>query len=65
MIQEETLTIDDFELIKELDKGAYGNVWLSKQIKSGQMFAIKIQFRDNKHVIKMKEEKIMEEFNIT
>ena len=27
-----TRTIDDFELIRELDKGSYGNVWLAKEI---------------------------------
>jgi len=32
---------DDFEIIKEVGKGAYGTVWLVKKKATGKMYAMK------------------------
>lgn len=35
-------TIDDFEIIKPISRGAYGRVFLSKKRTTGDLFAIKV-----------------------
>lgn len=35
-------TLDDFDMIKAIGKGAFGDVWMAKHDKSGENYAIKI-----------------------
>jgi serine/threonine protein kinase len=36
-----TMTLDDFKIIKVLDKGSFGKVFLTMNIKSKQLYAMK------------------------
>ena len=63
--EEKPKSIDDYEMIKQLDKGAYGNVWMAKEKSTGDMYAIKVLYRNNKHVMKLTHDQIMEEYNMT
>lgn len=37
-------SIDDFEIIKPISRGAFGRVFLAKKRKTGDLFAIKVSF---------------------
>lgn len=37
-------TIDDFEIIKPISRGAFGRVFLAKKRTTGDLFAIKVPF---------------------
>jgi serine/threonine protein kinase len=41
-IENKTMTIEDFELLKVVGKGSYGTVMLAKHNASGEIFAIKM-----------------------
>jgi len=38
----EEITVNDFEFLKMIGKGAYGKVWLVKRKATGDLFAMKI-----------------------
>ena len=38
----EEITIDDFEFLKLISKGAFGRVWLVKKINTDNFYAMKI-----------------------
>ena len=39
----ERTSIDDFEIIKPISRGAYGKVFLARKRTTGDLFAIKVQ----------------------
>lgn len=41
-----TVTLDDFQMLKVLGKGTFGKVMLGKEIKSGNVYAIKLLRKD-------------------
>lgn len=53
----ERTSIDDFEIIKPISRGAFGKVFLARKRTTGDLFAIKVRlrfhllFRRNDHMI--------------
>lgn len=43
MSHKERTTIDDFEIIKPISRGAFGKVFLARKRTTGDLFAIKVQ----------------------
>lgn len=43
-LYKEQTSIDDFEIIKPISKGAYGKVFLARKRTTGDLFAIKVSF---------------------
>lgn len=43
-ITKERTSIDDFEIIKPISRGAFGRVFLAKKRTTGDLFAIKVLF---------------------
>jgi serine/threonine protein kinase len=43
-------SIDDFEIIKPISRGAFGRVFLAKKRTTGDLFAIKVFFEYSRHV---------------
>lgn len=50
MMESKKKTIDDFEFIKQIGNGAYGNVYLAKEKETQKSFAIKAL--DKSHILK-------------
>ena len=44
MSLKERTTIDDFEIIKPISRGAFGKVFLARKRTTGDLFAIKVKF---------------------
>lgn len=44
MSHKERTTIDDFEIIKPISRGAFGKVFLARKRTTGDLFAIKVKF---------------------
>lgn len=43
-INKDRTSIDDFEIIKPISRGAFGRVFLAKKRTTGDLFAIKVPF---------------------
>lgn len=43
-INKDRTSIDDFEIIKPISRGAFGRVFLAKKRTTGDLFAIKVSF---------------------